>query len=402
MLELVIALAQLSAPLSQSNPDATSATQAASTAMITPIPRSAVRKGRYVTLNWLQDGTAPPGGFDIIINGKDTNRTYRTKRLRATVGPLATDVRQCFRIQARYRDGKVRNSQPLCAPRQWVRSDSSNRMPVISGDPPKTLQYAGQRFEFIPAARDADADLLRFFVHRPPPWASFDRTTGRLHGTPGVDNVGRWGNVMIYVSDGLATVALPPFALRVEKGTGSGSNRAPVISGQPPSSIAVGEAFSFTPKASDPDGDTLTFSVQNRPGWLSFNSRTGRLSGTPSAAHIGNWTDIRLRVSDGKATASLSPFDVRVDQTGQGAVTLMWAPPTQREDGTALRALAGYRILLGRSSGQFDRVINVSNGGIASYTVSGLSSGTWYLALKAYDTDGLTSRQSATVKAGVD
>jgi hypothetical protein len=402
MLELVIALAQLSAPVSQSGLESTSATLTTTAAMVTPRHRSAVRKGRYIKLNWVQDGNLPPGGFDIIINGTDTNRTYRTRLLTATVGPLATDRRHCFRIQANYRDGKVRNSPALCAPAQWVRSDSGNRMPAISGATPTTLQLVGQRFEFVPVARDADADLLRFFVHRRPSWASFDRTTGRLHGTPGLDDVGRWGNVMIYVSDGLATVALPPFALRIEKGTTSGSNRAPVISGQPPSSIAVGETFSFTPKASDPDGDALTFSVQNRPGWMAFNSRTGRLSGTPSAANVGTWTDIRLRVSDGKASASLAPFSISVNQSGQGSVTLNWNPPTQREDGTPLRALAGYRVFLGRTGTDLSRVINVPNGGLSSYTVTGLSSGTWYLAMKAYDTEGLTSRQSTTVRANVD
>jgi hypothetical protein len=135
---------------------------------------------------------------------------------------------------------------------------------------------------------------------------------------------------------------------------------------------------------------------------LSFNSRTGHLSGTPGASDTGDWSGITLRVSDGQASATLGPFSLSVAGSEQRSVTVHWTPPTQREDGTALRDLAGYRIYVGRRSDQLDRVINVSNGGLSSYTVEGLASGTWYLALKAYDADGLISRQSAIAVATLD
>ena len=41
------------------------------------------------------------------------------------------------------------------------------------------------------------------------------------------------------------------------------TNTAPTISGSPTTSMNVGEAYSFTPTASDPDNDTLTFSINN-------------------------------------------------------------------------------------------------------------------------------------------
>src|SRR5690606_34322110 len=40
-----------------------------------------------------------------------------------------------------------------------------------------------------------------------------------------------------------------------------GNNRAPAISGEPPASTKVGEAWSFSPTASDADGDPLTFTI---------------------------------------------------------------------------------------------------------------------------------------------
>ena len=90
------------------------------------------------------------------------------------------------------------------------------------------------------------------------------------------------------------------------------SNRAPTISGFPLDAVEAGTAYSFVPTASDPDGDTLSFSIQNAPLWMMVDDKTGEISGTPSGSHIGSAEDIRLSVSDGKATASLSPFSVTV------------------------------------------------------------------------------------------
>ncbi|TMN64654.1 hypothetical protein CWB85_21295, partial [Pseudoalteromonas sp. S1727] len=56
-------------------------------------------------------------------------------------------------------------------------------------------------------------------------------------------------------------------------------NDVPVISGAPSVSISEKTAYSFTPTAVDTEGDSLTFSITNKPSWLSFDSSTGTLSG---------------------------------------------------------------------------------------------------------------------------
>lgn len=94
------------------------------------------------------------------------------------------------------------------------------------------------------------------------------------------------------------------------------ANKAPIISGQPPVSVVAGNRYWFRPKASDPEGQALRFSVVNRPVWASFNPATGRLSGTPGANHVGQYTDIRIRVSDGITRVSLPAFAINVLQGG--------------------------------------------------------------------------------------
>ena len=142
---------------------------------------------------------------------------------------------------------------------------AANRAPVISGTP-ATSVVAGQAYSFQPTASDADGDALAYSITGRPSWASFNQSTGRLSGTPGANHVGSFNNVLISVSDGIAVSSLPAFSIRVDA-----ANRAPAISGTPPTSVTAGQAYSFQPTASDADGDTLAFSITGRPSWASFN-----------------------------------------------------------------------------------------------------------------------------------
>ena len=90
------------------------------------------------------------------------------------------------------------------------------------------------------------------------------------------------------------------------------TNSAPSISGSPPTNINVGEAYSFTPTASDPENDTLTFSINNPPIWAIFDKGTGALSGNPTASNIGSVDDISITVTDGRLSDTLSPFSIAV------------------------------------------------------------------------------------------
>lgn len=92
-------------------------------------------------------------------------------------------------------------------------------------------------------------------------------------------------------------------------------NIAPTISGIPTKSIEEGSSYSFTPNASDANGDILSFSISNAPSWASFDSRTGTLSGTPAASDIGISSDIIISVSDGRESVSLGVFNITVNSS---------------------------------------------------------------------------------------
>jgi hypothetical protein len=86
----------------------------------------------------------------------------------------------------------------------------------------------------------------------------------------------------------------------------------PTISGTPPTSVVVGHAYAFKPTAKGPTGSTLSFSIAHKPSWGSFSIATGELSGTPTSAEEGTYSDIKISVSSGTATAALPDFSIDV------------------------------------------------------------------------------------------
>ena len=172
------------------------------------------------------------------------------------------------------------------------------------------------------------------------------------------------------------------------------SNSAPTISGNPATAVNIGDNYSFTPSASDADGDSLTFSVQNLPSWADFNSGTGRLSGQPTLGNVGVYSNIVISVSDGQASTSLSGFSISVNQAGDLSTTLSWTAPTENEDGSTLTDLAGYKIYWGTTPGVYTNSVTIDTPGTTTYLVDNLSPGTYQFVATAFNAAGVESRYS--------
>jgi len=201
----------------------------------------------------------------------------------------------------------------------------ANTAPTIAGTP-GTTATVGTTYTFTPTADDAQDDTLTFEITNKPSWATFTPATGQLTGTPPTGSEGAITGIVISVSDGQLSASLPAFTLTV--GSTAPANRPPTISGTPATTATVGVNYSFRPVASDPDGNTLTFSIQNKPSWATFSATTGRLTGTPTAAAIGTSARITISVSDQVATASLASFTIQVAAAANAAPTLSGTPPT--------------------------------------------------------------------------
>jgi hypothetical protein len=266
----------------------------------------------------------------------------------------------------------------------------TNTPPKITGTPSPSAQV-GTVYSFQPAASDADGNALTFSISGMPSWATFSAATGHLSGTPATANVGTYSNIVISVSDGKASVSLPAFSIQVKAAT------PPTIGGNPPTQAQVGTAYSFTPTASDPNGKTLSFSVQNKPSWASFSIATGQLSGTPGSADAGTDANIVISATDGTASATLSAFTITVAAPKVGTATLTWVPPTKNTDGTAITNLAGYVVSYGLTASALSQTVSITNPAATSYTVQNLGQGTWYFAVSSTASDGTQSALSSVV-----
>ncbi len=117
-------------------------------------------------------------------------------------------------------------------------SVGGNQIPQISGSPPSSVQ-AGTAYTFQPSASDADEDALSFQISNLPSWATFDSVSGAVSGTPTSADIGTTTDIVISVSDGMASTTLAAFSIGVTQiSTGSAT-----ISWLPPTQNTDGTAL---------------------------------------------------------------------------------------------------------------------------------------------------------------
>ena len=88
-------------------------------------------------------------------------------------------------------------------------------------------------------------------------------------------------------------------------------NSSPVIESDPVTTAKEGAAYTYDVEATDPNGDTLTYSLTTSPTGMTINSNTGVISWTPTAA--GSF-DVTVEVSDDSKSDTQS-FTITVDET---------------------------------------------------------------------------------------
>jgi hypothetical protein len=267
---------------------------------------------------------------------------------------------------------------------------------AISGTPASSATV-GHAYSFTPHVSDPLNKKLHFMIWAKPSWAIFSTATGQLSGTPSAENVGTQADIRIGVTDELVNAYTPFFSIRVS--TATSTSDKPSISGTPPTSVTAGSTYKFQPSARDPDGKTLSFSVQHKPAWATFSIATGLLEGTPGSTQTGAYDDVIISASNGQYSSALPAFDVTVagSESSTASAVIEWVPPTENTNGTALTDLAGVRIYYGTSAASLSHMVQISSKTETSYKIGNLSAGTWYFGGVSYTTTGAQSAMSRVV-----
>jgi hypothetical protein len=161
---------------------------------------------------------------------------------------------------------------------------------------PVTTASIGVEYIYNVEASDANGDNLTFAVTLAPSWLQLENdndNTATLSGTP--TQAGTF-DVTITVTDAEFTVE-QSFTITVAEA----ANNAPEITSEAIITGDVGEVYTYEVIAVDPDGDELTYTMNNGPDWLLFDGNV--LSGTPLE---GGNVDVDIVVSDGDLTATQS------------------------------------------------------------------------------------------------
>ena len=198
-------------------------------------------------------------------------------------------------------------------------------VPESNQRPPKPnvtdqTTYAGGTFTYIvPEVTDPDEDSLTYQAflgasNPLPRWIRFDSGTRTFTFKPRNAHIGEL-QIRVSVSDG-SLESYADFTLEV---TAAPPNRAPTAPMLTDQTATEDEPFSYTATAfTDPDEGTLTYTATlddggALPGWLSFNSDTRTLSGTPREADTPATFNIRITASDETESASAT-FTLTVEE----------------------------------------------------------------------------------------
>ncbi len=195
---------------------------------------------------------------------------------------------------------------------------NTNRPPILA-EIPLTAHTENDTVSIELEATDLDGDATSFAAIGLPPGLTIDPATGTISGSLDFDSAGTY-TVSLSVTDGELVDSETVTWIVFDQ------NRPPIISAPSNTGSTAGDAVSVRPFASDPDGDSLTFSAIDLPPGLTIDSTTGRVSGILTVP--GDYT-ITIRASDGSDSAQIAvPWSVAPPPTTTTTTTTTIAPST--------------------------------------------------------------------------
>ena len=262
---------------------------------------------------------------------------------------------------------------------------AANSAPVISAIPAQTIT-AGTPLSFVVSASDPGGKALTYSASGLPSGATFNTGTHTFSWTPAAGQAGTY-SVTFTVSDGTlsagttATISVvgsqnqvPVTTTATPTPTGnqnqvpvitptatptivSGQNRAPVITAIVPQTVTPGDQLSLTVRASDPDGNKLTYSASGLPARAVFKPDTHDFLWVPDYNQVGTYTVV-FSVSDGALTTT-------------SKVTMTVSAQNQKNHAPVITAIAPQTV---RPGDQLSLTIKASDpdGNPLTYSASGL------------------------------
>ncbi len=306
--------------------------------VITSTPRRTVRAGApYLYLLTASDPNSDPLEFRTVsvpsgmtLEGAGTAlaRELRWSPTAAQIGshPITLEV-------VDGRGGVATQSFTL-----EVVTDAANGAPVITSLP-RTAAVADRVYAYDATAEDPDADPVLWELVTGPAGMSMDARRGALRWSPTRDALGAQA-VTIRATDPFGATGEQSFDLQVRA-----ANQPPAIVSFPTTEASVGELFLYGVRATDGEGDPITFRIVTGPAGATLatipgsapGTATGNLLWTPTLGQAGFQTFI-VEANDGNGGVASQNFVVLVTETPKNRPPAITSAPI-----TAARPDQPYR-----------------------------------------------------------
>ena len=240
---------------------------------------------------------AAPAGMTITDTGEDTARINWT--------PTAADEGEnLVTIRARSAGGPI--STIFSFQSFNIIVAEANLPPEITSIPP-VVGNVGIQYVYNVVATDpnvlASNNVLTLFLISGPDGMTLDTNTNTLTWTPTEIQFGN-SQVEIRVFDSQGASYVQEFGVLVG---GAPANNLPTITSTPRQFLRLGFNYDYDVDATDPDGDTLTYSLVDFPAGMTIDGSTGEIFWYPDTEDT---EVIKVRAEDGKGGVAEQAYNI--------------------------------------------------------------------------------------------
>jgi RHS repeat-associated protein len=261
-----------------------------------PKPETAVNQP-YVYAVTAVDDDGDPIRFSIDPSSIVGNMAIDPNTGRLTWTPTSLGT---FRIGVRATDPTGIGTQQLFDLRVSNSGTTASNQPPQITTVPSLVAFAGSTYVYDIDAFDPEGKSLTFSITQPttlPAGATFDPQTGLLRWTPGEASIGSSISFRALATDPEGLTSTQQWSVGVRP-----ANQPPKILSSPITTGTIGGIYQYDLKASDADGDPLTYETKIAPNGLSID-RAGRIRWLLEGQQPGDYP-ITVTVSDGIAPAA--------------------------------------------------------------------------------------------------
>ena len=188
---------------------------------------------------------------------------------------------------------------------QVVSQDANQPPRVVST--PLLSAVIGRTYRYDAAAEDPDGDPVVWNLVAAPTGMAIDPWRGTIRWTPAADQTGAQ-SVTVRVQDVFGAAGTQSFTIDVRA-----VNRPPSIQSVPPVAANPGELYVYAVRATDPDGDPLSFRLAVQPDGMTIDERTGLIRWTPDVPVPSQHT-VQIVVEDGSGGIGSQTYTLDVGQ----------------------------------------------------------------------------------------